>query len=225
MTLADLPEIQIKRHMRATSLKLRVEPNQIRLTVPVFCTQKQIQNFLDQSTDWLIETWQKQQNQVNNQEKTLPDSLKLFNLNNEIKIVYQKQKSSFIWDEKSLTLSVSDRDPEQYLRIFIIAYAKTYLPICLTEISRKIGLSFEKCTIRQPKTRWGSCSVRKDIMLNSALVLCEKKLVEYVCIHELAHTKYFDHSIQFWTEVEKHDSNFKKNRKELKAIQMPFWWR
>jgi len=56
-----LPEIQITHHARATRLRLRVEPTQIRLTVPKVCTKKQIQAFLQQSEQWMIETWQKQQ--------------------------------------------------------------------------------------------------------------------------------------------------------------------
>ena len=61
MILADLPEIQITHHARATRLRLRVEPTQIRLTVPKFCSKRQIQDFLNQSEQWMVETWQKQQ--------------------------------------------------------------------------------------------------------------------------------------------------------------------
>ncbi len=54
----NLPEIQITRKLRATRLRLRVEPTQIKLTVPQFCTQRQVQDFLKQSEQWMIETWQ-----------------------------------------------------------------------------------------------------------------------------------------------------------------------
>ena len=49
MTLSDLPEIKIVRNVRSTRLRLRVEPTQIRLTAPVLCSKRQIQNFIDQS--------------------------------------------------------------------------------------------------------------------------------------------------------------------------------
>ena len=62
---AQLPEIKMIRHASARSLRLRVEPTGIRLTVPLFCTKKQIQQFLNQSEQWLIETWDKQQKQLN----------------------------------------------------------------------------------------------------------------------------------------------------------------
>ena len=222
MTLSDLPEIQIKRHVRATRLKLRVEPHQICLTVPVFCTHQQIQAFIDQSSAWMIETWQKQQ--VNVQEKALPKTLKLFNIEAEIQIVYQKQKSSFQWDSTLKTVFINEKQPEQYLKSFVIAYAKVYLPEYLLQVSHHVGLSYGKCNIRQAKTRWGSCSMRKDIMLNSALVLFPLESVRYVCIHELAHTQHFDHSPHFWAEVKKHDRLYLEHRKNLKNILLPYWW-
>ena len=56
MTLADLPKIQIIRNVRSTRLRLRVEPHQIRLSAPVFCSKSQIQKFIDQSESWLLAT-------------------------------------------------------------------------------------------------------------------------------------------------------------------------
>ncbi|WP_173910997.1 SprT family zinc-dependent metalloprotease [Acinetobacter sp. Marseille-Q1618] len=220
----NLPEIQITHHARATRLRLRVEPTQIRLTVPKFCSKRQIQDFLKQSEQWMIDTWQKQQDQIGQVDRVLPIALNLFNLDQPLEITYQTQKKSFIFDEKNLQLFISDRQPTQYLKAFVIAYAKQHLPIYLQQVSVEIGLKFAECSIRQPKTRWGSCTARHDIMLNSALVLCEKAITRYVCVHELAHTRYFDHSPAFWAEVEKYDLNYKNHRKILKSGMMPWWW-
>ncbi|WP_180165891.1 SprT family zinc-dependent metalloprotease [Acinetobacter sp. YH12049] len=223
MTL-NLPEIQITRKLRATRLRLRVEPTQIKLTVPQFCTQRQVQDFLKQSEQWMIETWQKQQEKAGLQDRSLPIKLKLFNLEQPLMVVYQTQKHSFILDDESHQLFISDRQPEQYLKSFVIAYAKEYLPIYLKQVSSETGLKYGECSIRQPKTRWGSCSARHDIMLNSALVLFPEQVVRYVAVHELAHTKHFDHSPNFWAEVQKHDINFQQHRKILKMTAMPWWW-
>ena len=218
------PEIQITRKLRATRLRLRVEPTQIKLTVPQFCTQRQVQDFLKQSEQWMIETWQKQQEKAGLQDRSLPIKLKLFNLEQPLMVVYQTQKHSFILDDESHQLFISDRQPEQYLKSFVIAYAKEYLPIYLKQVSSETGLKYGDCSIRQPKTRWGSCSARHDIMLNSGLVLFPLEITRYVAVHELAHTKHFDHSLNFWEEVEKHDSNYKDHRKTLKSGVMPWWW-
>lgn len=224
MTLNDLPEIQIIRNVRSTRLRLSVEPTQIRLTAPVLCSKRQIQNFIDQSEQWLIQTWQKQQEKIVQIDKTLPNELQLFNLDQSVVITYQSQKHCFIFDDENLQLFISDRQPEQYLKAFVIAYAKQHLPLYLEEVSQASSLSFGKCAIRQPKTRWGSCTSKHDIMLNSGLVLFPKHITCYVCVHELAHTKHFDHSPHFWAEVHKHDANFQQHRKILKSSPMPYWW-
>jgi predicted metal-dependent hydrolase len=223
MTLADLPEIQITHHARATRLRLRVEPTQIRLTVPKVCTKKQIQAFLQQSEQWMIETWQKQQNKMG-QHQALVTELKLFNLTQPIQINYVVQKQTYLWNAEQQMLLVSDRQPEQYLKAFVIAYAKQHLPLYLAKITGETGLQYLQCSIRQPKTRWGSCSVKHDIMLNSALVLFPLEIARYVCVHELAHTVYFDHSAHFWAKVAEHDPNFKQHRHTLKNTTLPFWW-
>ncbi len=224
MTLKELPEIKIVRHARAKNLRLRVEPTQIRLTAPVLCSKRQIQNFIDQSEQWLIQTWQKQQEKIVQIDKTLPNELQLFNLDQPLQIIYQSQKHGFIFDDENLKLLISDRQPEQYLKAFVIVYAKQHLPLYLEDVSQESNLSFGKCAIRQPKTRWGSCTSKHDIMLNSGLVLFPEKITRYVCVHELAHTKHFDHSPHFWAEVHKHDVNFQQHRKLLKSTSMPYWW-
>ena len=224
MTLKELPEIKIVRHARAKNLRLRVEPTQIRLTAPVLCSKRQIQNFIDQSEQWLIQTWQKQQEKIIQIDKTLPNELQLFNLDQPLQIIYQSQKHGFIFDDENLQLFISDHQPEQYLKAFVIVYAKQHLPLYLEDVSQESNLSFGNCAIRQPKTRWGSCTSKHDIMLNSGLVLFSEKIARYVCVHELAHTKHFDHSPHFWAEVHKHDVNFQQHRKLLKSTPMPYWW-
>ena len=224
MMLSDLPEVKIVRHARATRLRLRIEPTQIRLTVPTFCNKRQIQNFMAQSEQWMIETWQKQQQTLQLTDKILPTELNLFNLQQPLKVEYQTQKHSFLYDDKNSTLYISDRQPEQYLKAFVKVYAKHFLPLYLQNVSNEIKLTFGQCSVRQPKTRWGSCTSKHDIMLNSALVLMTEEITRYVCVHELAHTRYFDHSAAFWSEVQRHDVNYQIHRKILKNSTMPYWW-
>ena len=61
-------------------------------------------------------------------------------------------------------------------------------------------------------------------MLNSALVLFPEAITRYVCVHELAHTQYFDHSARFWAEVAKYDAAFQQHQRTLKTTALPYWW-
>ena len=224
MTLSDLPEIQITRNLRSTRLRMRVDGHHIKVTAPIYCTNRQIQNFIQQSESWLLKTWQSQQANLQNIDRTLPTEIKLFDVDVPIQIVYQSQRQNFILNAEQNVLFVSDRNAESYLKAFVISYAKQHLPEFLKTISAQCQLSYQNCNIRQPKTRWGSCSAKYDIMLNSGIVLFDQAIVRYLCVHELAHTKHFNHSSRFWLLVEKFDPNYKQHRQVLRKSPMPYWW-
>lgn len=64
-----------------------------------------------------------------------------------------------------------------------------------------IGLEYGRVTIREQKTRWGSCSCKRNLNFNWKLILAPKEALTYVVIHELCHLIHFNHSDKFWAEV------------------------
>lgn len=222
--MLPLPEIKMNYHARAKRLSLRVDSKNVRLTVPLGCTQRQIQEFLQQSEAWLIQTWQAQQEKITVIDQTLPKTLKLFNLAQKIQIHYQIQKKAYQYNASSNLLTISNREPSKYLKQFVFDYAKAHLPTYLTVVSNQCHLPFQQSLVKAVKTRWGSCSSRHSIMLNAALVLHKKAIVRYVCVHELAHTIHFNHSADFWSLVEKLDSSYPQHRQQLKTTALPWWW-
>lgn len=81
----------------------------------------------------------------------------------------------------------------------------------------------ERCKnvrLRMAMSRWGSCDRRSGtIMLSVKLLLVEPKLLDYVCVHELAHLKYADHSDLFWELVERRMPEWKMVRKRLRYYE------
>ncbi|KJH63073.1 YgjP family zinc-dependent metalloprotease [Acinetobacter calcoaceticus] len=220
---AKMPEIKIVRHVRARKLRLRVEPASIRLTVPLFCSKNQIQLFLAQSEQWLIETWNKQQH-VQSNSLEIPSEIYFFNKEQPFQVIVQKQHRVFQFDWENNCLFIKDTQPYLALQSAVISYAKQELPKLLKDLSGQTRLNYSECSIRRPKTRWGSCSSQHNIMLHAGLVLMPQEIARYVAIHELAHTKHFDHSPAFWAEVEKYDPYFQRHRRQLKSNPLPAWW-
>ena len=89
------------------------------------------------------------------------------------------------------------------------AKAKTILMRRLGQLAEKHGFHYGKVSIRNQRTRWGSCSRKNNISLNIKLVLLPETLADYVILHELVHTRKKDHSKSFWAELDGYVGNGK----------------
>ncbi len=74
----------------------------------------------------------------------------------------------------------------------------------LHQLAQRYGFTFGRVSMRNQRTRWGSCSVKGNISLNIKLVALPPELRDYVILHELAHTRIHNHSKRFWKELDKY---------------------
>jgi len=104
------------------------------------------------------------------------------------------------------------------LKTWLKGKACSILPARLEKLSRQFDMPYHDLTIRDQKTRWGSCSTIKNINLNLKLILLPPELVDYVLIHELCHTRVLSHSAVFWRLVGSCYPDYKSARKQLREI-------
>ena len=98
--------------------------------------------------------------------------------------------------------------------------AKEFLEGRIKELADKFGFVYNKVTIRNQKTRWGSCSGKNNINLNMKLMNIPNHLIDYVILHELVHTKIKNHSPLFWGSLDIYVGNAKVLDKELKKYNL-----
>ncbi len=89
------------------------------------------------------------------------------------------------------------------LQRFTMRMAHQVFAPWLAGLSASSGLGYERLQIRRQRTRWGSCSRHGTISLNACLLFQPADVVNYLLIHELAHTRHMNHSRRFWAAVER----------------------
>jgi len=97
------------------------------------------------------------------------------------------------------------------------AQAEQLLPLRLQELAQKHGFRYRSVSVKQLKTRWGSCDQSQNITLNLFLMQLPWHLIDYVLLHELTHTKVMQHGPVFWQAMEQVEPRTPALRKEMKA--------
>ena len=98
----------------------------------------------------------------------------------------------------------------------LAAQAMKLIPQKVRYYAPIIGVTYGRITIRNQRTRWGSCSGKGNLNFNCLLLLMPEEVLDYVVVHELCHRKEMNHSARFWEEVEKILPDYRQRRKWLK---------
>lgn len=143
------------------------------------------------------------------------------------KIIYEGELFEIVYDpnQKKAIKMIADKfvfsnqEPEQIKKIYK-AYlkhsAKKILVDECNNFAKILGLKVNQIKISSSKTRWGSCSSKRNINLNYRLMIVPKKIRLYVIIHELCHIIHMNHSKEFWGLVAKFFPDYKNLKKHLK---------
>lgn len=94
--------------------------------------------------------------------------------------------------------------------------AARLLKMRLDELALKYGYDYRSFAVKRLKGRWGSCDQDKNIVFNIYLMQAPWDLIDYVIMHELAHTRVLQHGPPFWDEMERHLPDARHLRKRMK---------
>ncbi|MDQ5953483.1 MAG: hypothetical protein QG647_217 [Patescibacteria group bacterium] len=134
-------------------------------------------------------------------------------------------KARLIKDSIALSYNTTLNDPlvlkstKLAVKRAIKKESEQLLPNQTAVLAKRFGYNYSQVVVRPMKTRWGSCSSKQIIALNTYLMMLPWPIINYVIIHELAHTKHMNHSKQFWGAVAQMEPNYKDLKKQLKTLQ------
>ena len=214
MNLDIFPDIDVhlRRSVRARKFTLRVSSldGKVSLSTPHFAKAYQINAFLKEKEPWLRQRLSEVQLGV----KVTFGTVLPF-IGREILVKRHVGRSVKLSDDKILVPEKS-RKPAVQVEVFLKQYVHQLLSKRATRYAEKIGSSYSKLSLRDTRSRWGSCSDRGALMFSWRLIMTPTKVLNYVAAHEVAHLRHMDHSHHFWTEVENLFGNYKKQQRWLR---------
>lgn len=86
--------------------------------------------------------------------------------------------------------------------------------------NQKFKFGYNEINIKNQKTKWGSCSKKKNLNFNYKIMFLNEELQNYIIVHELCHLKEMNHSRKFWTLVERALPEYREIKQELKKMEM-----
>ena len=220
-------KLEIIKTNRRGSIGLKVEPNRIALMVPKSMSDETIALFIQSESEWLLQ-------KIAEQKQHMPKHIS-FNSGNELllfgeKILYkedhhtQVSKINYQFIERTLTLYCKQKRAIKNIEnarrkvavSFFVDQLQTVLDERLPKLARTIQVEPTIISIKNYKSRWGSCCQDGRIQFNWRLAMAPKSVVEYVIIHELCHLIHPNHSKQYWQTVESFCPDFQLAKKWLK---------
>jgi predicted metal-dependent hydrolase len=182
-------------------------------------------DFIKKKQTWILKAFFNQVG-LESQKKQFEDMLPDFALwEGEVaRVIWEKgNENTYLFSSGAFhiitkkTLSLPEK--KRVLKEVYKLEAKPTLSAKFYTIADSLNAKVNKLTVKEQKSKWGSCSSKKNINLNWRLIFLPKQLIEYVIYHELMHLYEPNHSRRFWELVASHVPNYKKLDKQLNNYQ------
>lgn len=226
-TIIDGSEIryEFKRsHRRSVVAKIRRD-GVIEVRAPLLYRESNMLVFLNQHKRWIFNHFDRLQNADNQQKKYISGEIHYYlGKKYTLQVVESNTNSVFI---ESNSLIINSKYPEnpEYLEIQLNKWYRNQAKIVFSELLppiiekfRKYNVAPAKISIRDMRSRWGSCSRKGNISLNLQLIKLNENCIRQVMVHEMCHLVYFNHQAGFYALMEEMMPNWKNWKKELRFL-------
>ncbi|MBS1302544.1 SprT family zinc-dependent metalloprotease [Loktanella sp. SALINAS62] len=203
-------EVDLRRSAQARRLSLRVSrlDGKVTLTVPPRAPERQALDFLTEREDWLREHLRDIKPAI-----IVGPGTTLLIEGRQIAVLADDVRRMTLTDD-SLLLPPGAGGPA------VMAFLKTRARDRLAQASDRyaalIGRRYNKLTLRDTRSRWGSCTSTGGLMYSWRLIMAPPAVLNYVAAHEVAHLEQMNHSSAFWEIVARLDPDYARHRQWLR---------
>jgi predicted metal-dependent hydrolase len=202
-------------HPRARRYLLRLRSDGIvRVTIPRHGTIKAAKNFASRNVGWLEQQFQRLAVRPK-----IPDTWNLgteIHFRGELVRIEPGADGSIHFGTELLNVTDAQADLRPAIQNHLRNLASEELPFRVFELAALHQVKVSRVTVRNQKSRWGSCSRRGTISLNWRLIQSPGFVRDYIILHELAHRRQMNHSEKFWLEVKHLFPNYLQAERWLK---------
>lgn len=188
--------IDMRRSARARRISLRVSTldGRVTMTVPRHVDETVAREFAEEKSDWIAKA-------LARQSPVVPVVLgAAIPVEGRVRrIVSGEGRVARLSDE---TIAAPAGRAGASVLALLKTMARTRLCTASERYSGRLGREFGKITLRDTRSRWGSCSHEGNLMYSWRLILAPPEVLDYVAAHEVAHLAHMDHSKAFWSTVE-----------------------
>ncbi len=206
-------EVQLRRSTQARRLSLRISrlDGRATLTLPYRVPEREGMAFLYEREDWL----RGHLDAIEPEVQVQIGGTVLFR-GVELPLVAGEVKRARLVDG---TLVLPDDPTKTGKRVaaFLKLQARDALADASDRYSVALGKPYGRISLRDTRSRWGSCSSAGDLMYSWRLIMAPPEVLDYVAAHEVAHLQHMDHSPRFWATVERLYPAHKACRKWLRT--------
>lgn len=210
-------EIRVKTSSRAKRLRLVSSIEGVRAVVPIHFNSIELSRFIASKRDWLRRTsryYEKMRERCGGFDRSelLYQGVRYRSL-----VVADRRFSATVSEALgTITFHVPDkRRASSYQEEWYKQQTSAMIEARLPALAEKMGLKYNKVSVKKQKSRWGSCTRTGNLNFNLMLSAAPSEVVDYVMIHELAHLSVLDHSPRFWELVKWADPQYKSHREWL----------
>ena len=212
--------VEIIRSNRSKCVSLKANRHGIYIIVPTSTSNQEMILFIESRKEWISRSLNYFESITRGLDPALIQQGKILLLGTPYDIHLVKDKLCFVILSNNLKrITVHSPNADKRKKTMIEFYRQRTSRILNERIkifASKLNLNFNRIAIRYHRSRWGSCSIKKNLNFNVMLSALPNNVIDYVIVHELMHLIELNHSKRFWELIKLNCPTYEYDRKWLR---------